>query len=81
MARPKITLNHGAIDALLKSPAVQSELKRRTDRAAASAGQGYRSEVTVGRTRALAEVWPDTPDARRDNARNHTLMRARDQMR
>lgn len=81
MGKAKITLNHGAIDALLKSQGVQSELRKRTDRAKNAAGDGYSSEVSVGRTRALGMVWADSAAARRDNAKNHTLMRARDQMR
>ena len=77
----KIGRNSAALEALLKGPEVQKELQRLTDRAAAAAGPGFRSEVGVGRTRALGMVWPDTADARRAEAREHRLMRAQDAMR
>lgn len=81
MARPIVKLNSREIDKLLKGPGVQRELKKRVDRAAAAAGPGYESSVTVGNTRALGKVSAETPQAARDNARNHTLMRVRDQLR
>jgi hypothetical protein len=81
MADPKVRLNSRAIDKLLKGPGVKKELKKRVDRAAAAAGPGYEGTVTVGNTRALGRVSAETPQAARDNARNHTLMRVRDQLR
>lgn len=81
MARPIVKLNSREIDKLLKGPGVQRELKKRVDRASAAAGPGYESSVTVGNTRALGKVSAETPQAARDNARNHTLMRVRDQLR
>lgn len=81
MARPNVQLNSKALEALLKGPAVQKELKRRVDAAAKAAGPGYEGTVTVGSTRALGKVSAETPQAARDNAKNHTLMRVRDQLR
>lgn len=79
--RPEVKLDSREIDKLLKSKGVQDELARRTGRAARAAGRGYEATVEVGRTRALGRVTAETPEARRDNARNHTLMRVRDQLR
>lgn len=79
--RSDVKLNSREIDKLLKGPAVQKELKRRVDRAAAAAGPGFESSVTVGRTRAMGRVGAETPQAWRQNARDHTLMRVRDQLR
>lgn len=76
-----IRINHRALDDLLKGPEVQAELRRRTQRAAAAAGPGFRSEVSVGRTRALGMVWPDTNEAIRADRKDHRLMRALDQFR
>lgn len=76
-----LQLNHAELDKLLKSPEIQRELDKRASRAAAAAGPGFRSEVSVGRTRAMAMVWPDTPAARARDARDHTLMRVQDQLR
>lgn len=79
--RADVKLNSRELDKLLKSKGVQDELARRTGRAARAAGPGYESTVEVGRTRALGRVTAETPEAARDNARNHTLMRVRDQLR
>lgn len=81
MKADKTVLHSGAIDRLLKSPEVQAELKRRTDRAAAAAGKDFGSKVEVGRTRALAMAYPVTAKGERENARDHTLMRVIDTMR
>lgn len=81
MAKPNVKLNSREIDKLLKGPQLQKELKRRVDSAAKAAGPGYEGSVTVGSTRALGKVSAETPQAARDNARNHTLMRVRDQLR
>lgn len=82
MARqPRVKLNSREIDKLLKGPGVQKELKRRVDRAARAAGPGYEGSVSVGSSRALGKVSAETLDAARDNARNHSLMRVRDQLR
>lgn len=81
MAKPTVKLNSREIDKLLKGQGVQKELKRRVDNAARAAGPGYEGSVTVGNTRALGRVSAETPRAWRDNARNHTLMRVRDQLR
>lgn len=81
MARPDVKLNSKALEALLKGAEVQKELKRRVDVAAKAAGPGYEGTVIVGSTRALGKVTAETPQAARDNAKNHTLMRVRDQLR
>lgn len=73
--------NSAEIDALLKGPEVQRELKRLTERAASSAGPGFESEVSVGRGRALGMVYPATTRAIRAEAKDHRLMRAQDAMR
>lgn len=79
--RPDVKLNSREIDKILKGSGVQKELKRRVDRAARAAGPGYEGSVTIGSTRALGMVSAETVEAARDNARNHTLMRTRDQLR
>ena len=46
-----------------------------TSRIKNRAGKGYKSEVTVGKSRVRGRVWPDTHEAREDNARRNTLVR------
>ena len=42
----------------------------------ARAGDGYVASSTIGRKRALAMVYTDTPEAMRDNNQNNTLLKA-----
>ena len=63
---------------LLKSPAVQQDLRRRADRIAAAAGPGMEASVQVGRTRARGSVITATKQARDNEARNRALSRALD---
>lgn len=73
--------NRAELDALLKGPEVQAELKKLTDRARSRAGNGFQSNVGVGRTRALARVFPSTKSAFFRERRDHVLMRAQDAFR
>lgn len=81
MAKPTVKLNSREIDRLLKSRAIQDDLRKRVNRAATAAGPGFVGTVEVGRTRALGRVTAETSEAARRNARDHTLMRVRDQLR
>ncbi len=77
----RVKLNSRAIAALLKSPEVRRDLEDRAKRGAAAAGPGYSYESSIGRTRALAMVWADSPEAKWREGREHNLMRAQDAMR
>lgn len=71
--------NSRELDALLKGPEIQEDLRKRAQRAASAAGPGFQSEVNIGRTRAMAMVWPDTNEAIRADRKDHRLMRAIDE--
>lgn len=73
--------NRAELDALLKGPEVRGELDRLTSRAAAQAGKGFVNDVTEGRSRALARVFPTTKGAFYRERREHVLMRAQDAFR
>jgi hypothetical protein len=73
-----VILAAAAIGKLLESPEVRADLKRRTDRIAAAAGQGFEASVEVGRNRARGSVITATPEARSAEARDHVLLRALD---
>lgn len=76
-----VQLNGRAIASLLKSEEVRRDLEKRVKRGASAAGDGYASESSIGRTRALAMVWADSPSAKAREGRQHNLMRAQDAMR
>lgn len=63
---------------LLKSAEVQADLKARAEAVARRAGAGFESDVTVGRTRALASVSASTDEARAAEANDRALLKALD---
>ncbi len=75
----RITLNNRNVAALLKSPQVQAELRRRAERvraaadAAANDPGGHRVVTEVGHHRARAAVITDTPKSMWKEAVHHTL--------
>lgn len=76
MSKVRIKLNSAGVQALLKSAEMQEILKEQAAAAAARCGSGYESRVGVAKKRAVADIYPATPDARRDNYKNNTLEKA-----
>lgn len=74
----RIDHNEAAYEALLKSPGVQADLRRRGARIAARAGSGMEVESSVGANRARVSVRTATPAARRAEAEDRALTRAID---
>jgi len=75
-----IKWNNKAFRQIRTLPEVRRELERRAEAIAREAGDGYtvESEITRGRGRARAAVFPTTSAAIRDNAANNTLLKALD---
>ena len=74
----RIKLNSKAIRDLLRSREMVADLDDRAKRIASAAGDGFDSEATQGRTRALASVWTATREAREAEGRSRALTRAID---
>lgn len=72
----RVVLNRAAVGALLKSPEIQADLRRRAERIAASAGPGHKVETFVGKNRARASVSTDTDEAKVAQAAHQTLTKA-----
>ena len=75
MSSIKIELNDVGIQELLKSSEMQDILKEYGSQKAAEAGNGYSCAVHVHQKRAVANVYPDTDEARQDNYDNNTLLK------
>ena len=73
----KVTLAKYAVwNAFRTQPAMQAEIKRRLDRIANACGSDYEADMSETSTkRARGVVYPSTPAAERDNARNLTVLR------
>lgn len=78
MARTRIKFRLAAFEELRRDRGVVADLQRRTNAVAASAGDGYEPSVVHGATRVRGSVITATGDARLDNARHNTLLRALD---
>ena len=66
----------GQIEKILKSQEMVNHLATIAADIRARCGPGFESEAQRGRKKALAMVWADTWEARRDNARHQILLRA-----
>lgn len=70
--------NYAAGGQLLKSAEIQADLLRRAQAIAATAGDGFVADGSVGKTRARATARSVTFQAAKSEAKDRTLLRAVD---
>ena len=80
MAKPRnrIKFKRGALKKIRTSPEAMAAVQKRARKIADACGPGFgvtAVEITKGRGRARIAVMPVTPNARKKNARDHTIMR------
>ena len=76
MSKVKFELNQKGVAELMKSAAMQDVLKGHASRIKNRVGEGYEQDIYVGKNRANAQVWAATNEARKDNSKNNTLLKA-----
>ena len=76
MAKTKFKLNHSGVGQLLKSDGLQDVLSSKAGEIRNRAGAGYSQDIYIGKTRANAMVFAETVEAKRDNSKNNTLLKA-----
>lgn len=76
MAKQGFVLNQAGVAALMKSPEMQAILKEKATAVRTRAGEGYEQDLFVGKNRANAMVSAATVQAKRDNMKNNTLLKA-----
>ena len=76
MAKMKFKLNGRGVAALMKSGEMQSILKKHATTIKNRSGTGYEQDIHIGKNRANAKVWAETLEAKRDNSKNNTLLKA-----
>lgn len=76
MSSMKFTLNKKGVAELMKSSEMQGVLNEKASQIVARAGAGYEQTSAVGKTRANAKVKAVTFEAKRDNKKNNTLLKA-----
>lgn len=76
MAKMKFKLNRSGVASLMKSNQMQDVLEEKATGVRNRAGEGYKQDIYVGKTRANAMVYADTYQAKKDNMKNITLLKA-----
>lgn len=69
-------LNRAGVRQLMQSEEMQKVLSEKASQIQNRCGDGYESDVMVGKNRANAMVWADTSQAKRDNMDNNTILKA-----
>lgn len=76
MSKMQFKLNRSGVGQLLKSAEMQSALSERATEIKNRCGNGYEQDVYIGTNRANAMVVASTYQAKADNSRNNTLLKA-----
>lgn len=76
MSKSTFKLNRSAVRTLLQSNEMQAILDEKASQIRNRAGVGYQQDTYVGKNRANAMVWAGTSQAKRDNMKNNTLLKA-----
>ena len=76
MSDVKFELNLPGLNELMKSPEMCAILEENGSAVASAAGDGYASRVHQASFVAIANVYPDTFKAAKDNYDNNTLIKA-----
>ncbi len=76
MSKMTFKLNQTGVGQLLKSSGMQKVLVERASGIRKRAGNGYEQDVYVGKTRANAMVKAASFEAKKDNMKNNTLLKA-----
>lgn len=76
MGKMKFKLNGHGVAELMKSDAMQSVLSKHASAIRSRCGDGYEQDIYVGKNRANAMVSADSFEARRDNMKNNTILKA-----
>ena len=76
MSDSKFVLNRSGVAELMKSAEMQAILKSKATAIRNQCGEGYEQDIYVGKNRANAMVYADSMKARRDNAKNNSILKA-----
>lgn len=76
MAKSGFKLNYSGVGQLLKSAEMQKVLEEKATAVKNRCGDGYGQDIYVGKNRANAMVYAETFEAKRDNMKNNTILKA-----
>lgn len=72
----KFKLNRAGVRELMKSKEMQSILKEEAAAIKGRCGDGFDQDLHVGKNRANAMVWAESPKAKAENSENNTILKA-----
>ena len=76
MGRAKFELNKAGVIELMKSAEMKAVLNEYGSRVSSSAGAGYEAKDVMSGDRAKVFVYAETEEAKKDNLKNNTLLKA-----
>lgn len=76
MSKVKVKLNRKGVSDLMKSAEIQTVLKEYATGIKNRCGEGYEQDIHVGKNRANAMVSATTYQAKADNMKNNTILKA-----
>ena len=76
MAKNLFKLNRSGVASMMKSPEMQAILKEKASTVKQRCGPGDGQDMHVGKNRANAMVFAETYQAKRDNMKNNTILKA-----
>ena len=72
----KFERNPAGIRTLMQSPEMEAVCESKAKAILSSLGSGYTMTTRVGRNRVNAEIATDSPEARHENLKNNTILKA-----
>ena len=76
MSKLKFELSKAGVRALMQSEEMQAILNDKASEAVNRLGAGYEKDSYVGKNRANAMVYAETYQAKKDNLRNNSILKA-----
>lgn len=76
MSKIKFKLNRQGVRELMQSSSMQSILREYANKAVNRLGDGYKSDLHIGKNRANAMVYADNYKGKKDNLKNNSILKA-----
>lgn len=76
MSKMRFELNRQGVRSLLRSEQMRAICQEKAGEIRARCPAGYQADSYTGKNRVNAMVWAESAKAKRDNAKNNTLLKA-----
>lgn len=76
MANVELTIDSAAVRDLLRSQEMMAICEEKANKALATLGSGYTVTTMTGKNRVNASIFAETYEAKRDNLKNNSILKA-----